>query len=181
MKPTEVGSIRLVGFRFRGRVPGRVPSSLTKRSLLQLRIKAAKEPVVGGPVPKGARRVTELISRVAASFAKAALARRTRNRYATGNRNDSHVLVVIAVACTVRVQRGLRRGRSSPVEKLRSPLRIACSHASTPHPTYAFRRACLAICANSLATSPCTILLRSNVRGLTSLIRIEKAAFGSEL
>jgi hypothetical protein len=107
------------------------------------------------------RRVTELVGKVAASFAKVAFARRTANRFAIGSRMNSHDLALIAVAIVALHRLGLVRDRSLPAEELRSPLRVAFLDASTPHPTYAFRQAYSAICASSLATSRCTILLRS--------------------
>ena len=125
--------------------------------------------------------MAERIDKVAASFAKVAFARQTGNRSASRSRKNSCDLTFNAVASAALHHQWPRRDRFSPVEELRSPLRVASSHASTPHPAYAFRRAYLAMCANSLATSPCSILLWSTFRDLTSLIRIDKAAFGSEL
>lgn len=123
----------------------------------------------------------ERIGTVAAGFAKVAFARKTGIRSASRSRKNSCDLTVNSVASAALHRQWPRTDRFSPAEELRSPLRVASSNASTPYPTYSFRRAYLAMCANSLATSPCSILLWSALRGLTSLIRIEKAAFGSEL
>lgn len=106
--------------------------------------------------------MTEPGSKIAASFAKVAFARRTGNCFAMGSRDNSHELVVDAVAIAALHRRGLQRDRSSPIDERASPLRVAFSHASTPYPTYAFRHAYAAICASSFATSRCTILLRSS-------------------
>lgn len=125
--------------------------------------------------------MTELIGKVGAGVAKVTQARTTGARSAIGTRENSRDLAGIAVAIAAWHRRNVRRNQSSTTEEIRSPLRAAQSHSSTPYPTNAFRQAYSAIGAKSLATSRCTILLWSTLWGLTSLPHFKEAAIGSEL